>query len=122
MNLLTDSLSPEELAKEVSLRYVTDSQSGFFRQRNKNTFIYYDQRGKRITDPKTSQRIDELKIPPAWEDVWVCPLSFGHIQATGRDEKRKKQYIYHTKWYEIASQTKFNKMLYFSEALPKIRE
>lgn len=122
MNPLTDSPSPEELAKEVSLRYVSDSQPGFFRQRNGTSFIYYDQKGNRIVDPKINKRIDDLKIPPAWDDVWICPITFGHLQATGRDEKRKKQYIYHTKWSEIASQTKFDKMLSFSQALPGIRE
>lgn len=122
MNLLANAPTPEELAKEVSLRYVSDSQSGFSRQRNKNIFVYYDQAGKRIVEPKVKQRIDDLKIPPAWEDVWICPITFGHLQATGRDEKGKKQYIYHTKWSEIASQTKFDKMLYFSEALPSVRD
>jgi len=121
MNVSADS-SPEVLAKEVNLRYVSDSQAGFFRQKNRKSFIYYDLAGERISDPKVIQRIDDLKIPPAWEDVWICPLTFGHLQATGRDEKRKKQYIYHTRWSEIASQTKFDKMLYFSEALPQIRE
>src|SRR3989344_755389 len=122
MTLLPDSPTPEELAKEVNLRYTSDSQPGFFRQRNGKSFIYYDEKGQRITDPKIIQRIDNLKIPPAWEDVWICHLSFGHLQATGRDEKRKKQYIYHTRWSEIANQTKFDKMLYFSQALPSIRE
>lgn len=122
MNTLQDPQTPEELAREVSLRYVSDSQPGFFRQKNKKDYIYYDQTGKRITDPKIIQRIDELNIPPAWEDVWICPLTNGHLQATGRDEKRRKQYIYHIRWSEIASQTKFDKMLHFSEALPKIRE
>ncbi len=122
MNQLADSPTPEELAKEANLRYVSDSQPGFFRQKNKDSFIYYDQKGNRIVDPKITQRIEELKIPPAWDDVWICPITFGHLQATGRDEKRKKQYIYHTKWTEIASQNKFDKMLYFSQALPGIRE
>jgi DNA topoisomerase I len=122
MNVPVNAPSPEELAKEVSLRYVTDSQPGFFKQRNRNEFMYYDVDGKRITDPKIKQRIESLKIPPAWEDVWICRLAYGHLQATGRDEKRKKQYIYHTKWTEIASQTKFDKMLSFSQALPRIRD
>lgn len=122
MSVPVGTPSLEELAKEVSLRYVSDSQPGFFRQRNKKSFTYYDQKGERIADPKIIQRIDELRIPPAWEDVWICPLTFGHLQATGRDEKRRKQYIYHTRWSEIASQTKFDKMLYFSEALPSIRD
>lgn len=122
MDQLTDAKGPEELAQEVNLRYVADSQPGFFRQKNKKSFIYYDEEGKRITDAKVIKRIDDLTIPPAWEDVWICPLTFGHLQATGRDEKRKKQYIYHTRWTEIASQTKFDKMLYFADSLPQLRD
>lgn len=118
----SSSQTPEDLAREVRLRYVSDSKPGFFRQKNRKTFTYYDEDGKRITDRATLSRIEELKIPPAWSDVWICPFPNGHLQATGRDEKRKKQYVYHTKWSEIASQTKFDKMLGFSDVLPKIRE
>lgn len=122
MNVSDDSPSLEDLAEEVHLRYVSDSQPGFSRQRNKKVFTYYDEEGKRIVDRKIIKRIEDLIIPPAWEDVWICPITFGHLQATGRDEKRKKQYIYHTKWSEIANQNKFDKMLNFSRALPQIRE
>lgn len=114
--------TPEDLAREVHLRYVSDSMPGLFRQKNGKTFTYYDVEGKRISDKKTLARIEDLKIPPAWRDAWICPSANGHLQATGRDEKRKKQYIYHARWSEIASQTKFDKMLAFSDVLPKIRE
>lgn len=117
-----DSPKPEELAKEVSLRYVSDTTPGFTRQKKGGSFIYFDIKGDRITERKIIERIDELAIPPAWQNVWICPITFGHLQATGRDEKGKKQYIYHTRWSEIANQTKFDKMLYFSQALPGIRE
>ncbi len=114
--------TPEDLAREVHLRYVSDSKPGLFRQKNRETFTYYDEDGKRVTDKKTLSRIDDLKIPPAWRDTWICPSPTGHLQATGRDEKRKKQYIYHTRWSEIASRTKFDKMLAFSDILPRLRE
>lgn len=115
-------MDPQDLAKEVNLRYVTDEGPGFSRQRHGKGFTYYDEDLARITDKKVLERIEELKIPPAWEDVWICPITFGHIQATGRDEKRRKQYIYHTRWSEIANQTKFDKMVYFSEILPTLRD
>ena len=122
MNQNSNLNRSEELAREVSLRYVSDSRPGIFRQKNGKKFTYYDSDGKRISDAKTLARIEGLKIPPAWDDVWVCPFANGHLQATGRDEKRKKQYVYHTKWSEIASQNKFDKMLYFSEVLPLVRD
>lgn len=121
MNTLANPPTPQELAQEVSLRYVADTSPGFSRLKVKDTFTYYDELGKRITDKKVLQRIDELKIPPAWDNVWVCASTAGHLQATGRDEKQRKQYIYHTKWSEIANQTKFDKILYFSQTLPEIR-
>lgn len=122
MSILQDSPSPEELAFEANLRYVSDSQPGFFRKKKNDRFTYYDLNGETIKEPRILERIDNLKIPPAWEDVWICPISFGHLQATGRDEKRRKQYIYHVRWSEIASQTKFDKMLDFSASLPRVRE
>lgn len=119
---VVDPTSPEELAKEVSLRYVTDDSPGFSRMRQGKGFEYYDTDGNRITERKILDRIEALSISPAWEDVWICPLTFGHIQATGRDEKRRKQYIYHERWKEVSNQTKFDKMLSFSEILPILRE
>ncbi len=117
MNLST---LPEDLAQEAHLRYVSDSMPGFIRTGNKN-FTYYEPSGKKITDKKILDRIEALGIPPAWEHVWVCSSANGHLQATGRDEKGRKQYIYHIKWNEISNQTKFDKMLFFSEILPQIR-
>ncbi len=119
MSLITTL--PEELAEEANLRYVSDSMPGIMRVFNGKNPSYYDHSGQKITDKKVLSRIDALGIPPAWEYVWICPLSFGHIQVTGRDEKGRKQYIYHSRWNEISSQTKFAKVLSFSEMLPTIR-
>ncbi len=113
--------NPQDLAEEVNLRYVTDQQPGFSRLRYGKKFQYYDLLGERIVSPVDLSRIDELKIPPAWEYVWICPFENGHLQVTGRDEKNRKQYIYHTKWNQISNSNKFDKMVDFSQALPEIR-
>lgn len=112
---------PEDLAEEANLRYVTDAMPGFIRVPKGKGFSYYDLKGDRITDERVIERIEALRIPPAWENVWISPVVSGHIQAIGKDEKGRKQYIYHQKWIELSNQNKFNKMLYFSEALPNIR-
>jgi len=122
MDFSIPTSTPEELASQASLRYVSDTTPGLYRKRRGEGFIYYDLHNEEIKDSKVLDRIHNLRIPPAWEDVWICPLTYGHIQATGRDEKRRKQYIYHVRWSEIASQTKFNKMTDFSEVLPRLRE
>jgi DNA topoisomerase IB len=78
--------------------------------------------GKRITDKATRQRIAGIVIPPAWTDVWICPSSYGHLQATGRDARGRKQYRYHPKYREVREQTKYDRMLVFGETLPAIRK
>lgn len=115
------NLEPIDLAHEASLRYVTDSQPGLSRQKHYSNFNYYDLAGKKIVDPQVLNRIEQLKIPPAWVDVWICASQNGHLQATGRDEKSRKQYIYHNRWSEISNLTKFDKMIYLSAVLPNIR-
>lgn len=118
-----DNLDPQllqELKKE-SLRYISDTTPGYFRQKNRNVFSYYDFNGKKITDTKTLERIKNLVIPPAWKEVWIAPFSNGHLQATGIDEKRRKQYIYHEDWKKISQENKFSKMIDFGLNLPKIR-
>ena len=115
----------EKIIKEMkneSLRYIPDITPGFFRQKNRNTFSYYDTQGKKITDVDILDRIKKLVIPPAWKDVWICPKINGHLQATGTDEKRRKQYIYHEDWTKITQQNKFAKMVDFGLSLPKIRQ
>jgi DNA topoisomerase-1 len=108
---------PEELA---DLRYVNAAAPGFTRRRAGRGFYYLDRQG-RITDPRHLARIKALVIPPAWTDVWICPQANGHIQATGRDEAGRKQYIYHPRWEEVRNLHKFNRMLEFGRALPGLR-
>jgi len=120
MSLPKDHRLYNDLKKE-SLRYLTDSAPGFFRQKINGKFSYYDLTGKRISDEASLNRIENLVIPPAWKKVWIAPYKNGHIQATGIDEKGRKQYIYHTDWIKIAQENKFAKMLDFGNALPKIR-
>lgn len=112
---------PEEAAEEAGLRYVSDSGSGYTRKRKGDDFEYLDADGKKIADEKRVLRIKRLAIPPAWERVWICPASNGHIQATGCDARRRKQYRYHVRWREVRDQGKYEKMLLFGQALPKIR-
>lgn len=105
-----------------SLVYVTDNKPGYSRIKEGSDFIYLDQTGNRITNEKTLNRIRELAIPPIWENVWICPESNGHIQATGRDSKGRKQYVYHTQWNEFISGQKYDNLLNFALALPHMRE
>jgi DNA topoisomerase-1 len=121
----TNALSPEVLkaaAKAAKLRYVSDRGKGIRRARNKDGFDYFAPDGSRITDPDELARIRKLAIPPAYEDVWICPYSNGHLQATGRDTRGRKQYRYHPKWREVRDEAKYGKMLLFGKLLPKIRE
>jgi DNA topoisomerase-1 len=113
---------PVEAAKSAGLRYVTDDVPGIQRQRRGKSFIYIDVHGERIRDPEEIQRINALAIPPAYRDVWICPLPNGHLQATGRDAKGRKQYRYHPLWRTVRDQTKFTRLLIFSQALPSIRQ
>ncbi len=108
-------------ARAAELNYLTDSVRGIRRRRCGRGFIYFASNGKRITNPKTLQRIEKLAIPPAWIDVWICPTDNGHIQATGRDAKRRKQYRYHSLYRQQRDETKFHRMLEFSRLLPKLR-
>lgn len=116
------SIDPIQSAELVGLRYVSDDRPGIQRQASEQGFVYISANGKPIRNAKELQRIQSLIIPPAWENVWICPLPDGHLQATGRDAKGRKQYRYHTNWRLIRSQTKFDHMLQFGLALPKIRE
>jgi DNA topoisomerase IB len=95
---------------------------GLRRRRAGRGFIYLDADGERITDTEVLSRIHELVIPPAWEDVWICPYPGGHIQATGIDQRARKQYLYHPRWRERRDQEKFDEMLRFARALPAMRE
>lgn len=112
---------PEELASLAKLLYVTDEMPGIRRQRRGRGFTYLDPHGKRVTDPRERERIESLAIPPAWTDVWICPLPNGHLQATGRDDQNRKQYRYHPRWHEFTNQSKFERMLPFGRTLPRLR-
>ncbi len=113
---------PRKAARAAHLRYVNDGEPGIRRERAGKGFSYIGPDGQRIHDQATRDRIAALVIPPAWTDVWICVDEDGHIQATGRDDKGRKQYRYHPRWQDIRGETKFNRMMLFGQALPKIRE
>jgi DNA topoisomerase-1 len=113
---------PIESAEAAGLRYVSDTQPGIRRKKAGKGFTYVGTDGKTIRDATVLNRIRSLAIPPAYADVWICPNPNGHLQATGRDARGRKQYRYHPKWREVRDETKFGRMLAFSEALPEIRK
>ncbi len=117
-------LEPQALAELAHLRYHTDEKPGFTRKKAKvkGGFHFFDLHGKRITDEDEIQRIHSLAIPPAYTDVWICPNKNGHLQATGRDDKGRKQYRYHPKWRETADANKYSRVMAFAAALPGIRK
>ena len=116
------TIDPVKSAGLVGLCYVTDTEPGIQRQCVGKEFCYLSTNGEKIADDSQLSRIKALVIPPAWTNVWICPLPHGHLQATGRDAKGRKQYRYHAHWRQVRSQTKFNRMIAFGEALPKIRK
>ena len=103
------------------LRYVLDDRPGIRRVRSGRGFRYVSAGGSPIGDARTLARIQGLAIPPAYTDVWICPDPRGHVQATGRDARGRKQYRYHARWREVQDELKFDRMLAFSRALPRIR-
>jgi len=110
-----------ESAKAAGLRYVNAGERGIRRWKHGRGFVYVDADGKRLRDATTLARICRLAIPPAWNDVWICSTERGHIQATGRDAKGRKQYRYHAEWRDARDETKFERMIGFGEALPRAR-
>jgi len=119
MSLPTDELLDK--IEDADLRYVSESARGYSRAKKGKHYHYFNTEGKRITDEKVVERINKLRIPPAWKKVWISPGASTHLQATGLDDKGRKQYIYHPKWIEISQQTKFDKLIDFGMKLPKIR-
>jgi DNA topoisomerase-1 len=109
-------------ASRAGLNYVTDGVAGITRRRAGKGWTFYRPNGTRITDAEERRRISSLAIPPAWTDVWICADPRGHIQATARDARGRKQYRYHAHYREARDRSKFRRMLEFSEALPAIRE
>jgi DNA topoisomerase-1 len=108
-------------ARRAGLRYIHDLDEGWVRQRRGRGFTYHSVRGKRIVGKRALKRIDALAIPPAWEDVRICPDADGHLQAIGRDAKGRQQYVYHDDWHAISSATKFDRLAEIGSLLPKVR-
>jgi DNA topoisomerase-1 len=113
---------PREAARNAGLRYSSDVQPGIRRRRAGRGFAYVDPDGATIRDREIISRIKSLAIPPAWSDVWICRWANGHIQATGRDARGRKQHRYHARWHEARDESKFDRMVAFAGALPGIRE
>lgn len=116
------SVDPIQSARDAGLRYVSDEGPGIRRKRAGKGFSYIGPDGEVLRDAKQLQRIRSLAIPPAWTDVWIAPTPRGHIQATGRDAKGRKQYRYHPAWRAVRDATKYHRMIAFAEALPRLRE
>lgn len=115
-------VDPVESAKAAGLRYVSDDMPGIRRRKRGTGFSYILPNGQTLQSAKDLARVRKLAIPPAWTDVWICPIANGHLQATGRDAKGRKQYRYHEEWRNVRDETKFGRMILFGEALPKIRQ
>ncbi|HEY7590600.1 MAG TPA: hypothetical protein VH723_06375 [Candidatus Limnocylindrales bacterium] len=113
---------PALVAREAGLRYSSDADPGIRRRRSGRGFTYVDADGKTIRDKDVVARIRSLAIPPAWTDVWICRWPNGHIQATGRDARGRKQHRYHPRWHEARDESKFDRMVAFAGALSAIRE
>jgi DNA topoisomerase-1 len=118
----TTAQEPEQSAKRAGLRYVTDASPGVTRVRSGKGFRYRDANGQAVRDRSVLRRIRALVLPPAWNDVWICPLPNGHIQATARDAKGRKQYRYHPRWREVRDENKYDRMIAFGGALPALRK
>jgi DNA topoisomerase I len=116
------AIEPEEAADLAGLRYVTDAQPGLVRRRRGKGFSYHRSDGSTVRDRAVIDRIASLAVPPAWTDVWICADPAGHLQATGRDAKGRKQYRYHPRWREVRDENKFARLAHFGRALPAVRE
>jgi DNA topoisomerase-1 len=121
-------MKPEELvtdpplaARAAGLRYVSDGRPGLSRIAADGGFRYVDAQGEAVDDEATLARIKALAIPPAWKDVWICAQANGHLQATGRDARGRKQYRYHARWRSVRDEVKYERMIAFGQALPGIR-
>ena len=110
-----------DCARAAGLRYVSDAAPGILRRRRGKAFHYRHADGDPVRDRRTLGRIRALAIPPAWRDVWICSADAGHLQATGRDARQRKQYRYHRRWREVRDETKYGRLIPFAAALPRIR-
>jgi DNA topoisomerase-1 len=114
-------VEPRDAAESAGLRYVSDARPGIRRRKSGKSFTYTRADGSKLTEADVLRRIKALAIPPAWTDVWICPFTDGHMQATGRDAKGRKQYRYHPRFREMREGTKYEHVVQFAEALPAIR-
>jgi DNA topoisomerase-1 len=114
--------SPDAVAAAAGLRYVNDGEPGMRREPVEGGFRFRTPDGAELGDEEELQRIKSLGIPPAWQDVWICCDPAGHIQATGRDARGRKQYRYHPRWREVRDETKYDRLIAFGQALPSLRE
>jgi DNA topoisomerase-1 len=119
--LVSEGDDPVLAAQAAGLRYVTDGRPGIRRKRAGKGFSYVSPEGSPVRDEGELRRICALAVPPAWTDVWICPDPRGHIQATGRDTRGRKQYRYHPRWREVRDETKYGRMVAFGDVLPEIR-
>ena len=113
---------PQMAARVAGLTYVNDEEPGIRRKRSGRGFRYLDARGETVRDRETLARIKALAIPPAWTDVWISADPNGHIQASGRDARGRKQYRYHAKWSEVRDEAKYYRTIAFAKALPRLRQ
>jgi DNA topoisomerase-1 len=112
---------PVEAAHDAGLIYTSDAEAGLRRVRKGRSFIYRDATGRVVRERATLERIESLAVPPAWKDVWICARPRGHLQATGRDARGRKQSRYHARWRETRDADKYARLLGFARALPRIR-
>lgn len=117
---MTDSAPHADLPRD--LHYVDDTQPGIRRKKVRGKFHYFDPKGERITDDAEVKRLNALAVPPAYTDVWICADPRGHLQATGRDARGRKQYRYHPRWREVRDADKYTRLQEFGKALPKLRK
>lgn len=116
-----ENADPQASAKAAGLRYVSDDMPGIRREKRGSGFAYYAPDGSEIAGEDELRRIKSLAVPPAYTDVWICPVANGHLQATGRDARGRKQYRYHKRFREVRDETKYGRMIAFAEHLPAMR-
>ena len=120
-NLTGVAAEAAQMAVEAGLIYVSDAEPGIRRLRAGKGFRYLTPENRRLAAAKELKRIASLAIPPAYRDVWISLKARGHLQATGRDARRRKQYLYHERWREVRDENKYDRIISFGKALPKIR-
>ena len=115
-------VDPKDAAELAGLRYISDARPGVRRKKVGSGFTYTRADGLKVTEPHVLKRIKVLAVPPAWTEVWICPFTDGHIQATGRDAKGRKQYRYHHRFREVRDSVKYEHVVAFADVLPSIRK